>query len=138
MSDLVIHTRCLSVRDPWGTYLSMHLSRGTTRPSIIVTIATRDTSLDNSNHRGARYVPQNGTSSLSSHSFSTHITLFTIMSQNNANDMFTQIRRYHHFHNIARFTTIMIQKAFQTILHYQHITHNQLFTLPFITLCFHH
>ena len=47
MSDLVIHTRCLSVRDPWGTYLSMHLSRRTTRPSI------------SSNLRGARYVPRN-------------------------------------------------------------------------------
>ena len=47
MSDLVIHTRCLSVRDPWGTYLSMHLSRRTTRPWI------------NSKLRGARYVPRN-------------------------------------------------------------------------------
>ena len=60
MSSLTIHTRCLSVRDPWGTYLSMHLSRRTTRPSIIVTfaaryvprniisIAARDTTLENS------------------------------------------------------------------------------------------
>ena len=47
MSFLTIHTRCLSVRDPWGTYLSMHLSRRTTRPSI------------SSNLRGARYVPRN-------------------------------------------------------------------------------
>ena len=47
MSSLTIHTRCLSVRDPWGTYLSMHLSRRTTRPSI------------SSNLRGARYVPRN-------------------------------------------------------------------------------
>ena len=47
MSFLTIHTRCLSVRDPWETYLSMHLSRRTTRPSI------------NSNLRGARYVPRN-------------------------------------------------------------------------------
>ena len=47
MSSLTIHTRCLSVRDPWGTYLSMHLSRRTTRPSIIVTFAARD------------YVPRN-------------------------------------------------------------------------------
>ena len=47
MSFLPIHTRCLSVRDPWGTYLSMHLSRRTTRPSI------------SSNLRGARYVPRN-------------------------------------------------------------------------------
>ena len=47
MSFLTIHTRCLSVRDPWGTYLSMHLSRRTTRPSIIVTFAARD------------YVPRN-------------------------------------------------------------------------------
>ena len=46
MSSLTIHTRCLSVRDPWGTYLSMHLSRRTTQPSIIVIIA-------------ARYVPRN-------------------------------------------------------------------------------
>ena len=138
MSDLMIHTRCLSVRDPWGTYLSMHLSRRTTRPSITVTIVARVRPPKDSIHHGARYVPQNGTSSLSSHSFSMHITLFTIMSQNNSNDMFTQIRGYHHFHNIAQFTTIMIQKAFQTILHYQHITHNQVFTLPFITHCFHH
>ena len=47
MSSLTIHTRCLSVRDPWGTYLSMHLWRRTTRPSI------------SSNLRGARYVPRN-------------------------------------------------------------------------------
>ena len=46
MSFLMIHTRYLSVRDPWGTYLSMHLLRHTTRPSIIVTFA-------------ARYVPRN-------------------------------------------------------------------------------
>ena len=46
MSSLTIHTRCLSARDPWGTYLSMHLSRRTTRPSIIVTFAARDTSLE--------------------------------------------------------------------------------------------
>ena len=60
------------------------------------------------------------------------------MSQNNANDMFTQIMRDDHFHNIAQFTTTstMIQQAFQIILHYQHITHNPLFTLPFITLLF--
>ena len=61
MSSLTIHTRCLSVRDPWGTYLSMHLSRRTTRPSIssnlrdaryvprnIISIAARDTTLENS------------------------------------------------------------------------------------------
>ena len=47
MSFLTIHTRCLSVRDPWGTYLSMHLSWRMTRPSI------------RSNLRGARYVPRN-------------------------------------------------------------------------------
>ena len=52
MSNIVMHVflndthRCLSVRDPWGTYLSMHLSRRMTRPSIIVTIAARDTSLE--------------------------------------------------------------------------------------------
>ena len=61
MSSLTIHTRCLSVRDPWGTYLSMHLSRRTTRPSIssnlrgaryvsrnIISVAARDTTLENS------------------------------------------------------------------------------------------
>uniref|UniRef100_A0A0V0H7K5 Putative ovule protein n=1 Tax=Solanum chacoense TaxID=4108 RepID=A0A0V0H7K5_SOLCH len=59
MSDLMIHTRCLSVRDPWGTYLSMHPSRRAIRPSKynirrgarhvpqnIVSIAARDTSLE--------------------------------------------------------------------------------------------
>ena len=45
MSFLTIHTRCLSVWDPWGTYMSMHLSRRTTQPSIIDTITARATSL---------------------------------------------------------------------------------------------
>ena len=54
--------------------------------------------------------------------------------------MFTQIMRIYHFHNTAQFTTTstMIKQIFQIILYYQHITHKQLFTLPFITLCFHH
>ena len=64
----------------WGTYLSMHLSRRTTRPSIIVTFAARDTSLEMyypsrpairpskcNIHRGARYDPRNGTSSYHKH-----------------------------------------------------------------------
>ena len=86
--------------------------------SVHASVAAHDTTLDNSNHRGARYIPRNGTSSLISHSFSMHITLVITMSRNNANDMFTQIRVYHHFHNITQFTIIMIQKALQIILHY--------------------
>ena len=44
--SLTIHTRCLYDWDPWGTYLSMHLSQRTIIPSIIVVVAARDTSIE--------------------------------------------------------------------------------------------
>ena len=93
MSDLVIHTRCLSVRDPWGTYLSMHLSRRMTRPTIIVTIAVRDTSIE-IQYPSRRAIRPSKLYILFKFSFflKAHNT-FTTMSQNNANDMFTQIMR---------------------------------------------
>ena len=61
--------------------------------SVHASIATCNTTLHNSNHCGACYVPRNGTSSLISYSLSMHITLDTIMSYNNENNSFTQIVR---------------------------------------------
>ena len=51
---------------------------------------------------------------------------------------FLTILHYEHIHNTTQFTTTstMTQQAFPTILHYEHITQNQLFTLPLITLYF--
>ena len=93
MSSLKIHTRCLSVWDLWGTYLSMHLSRRTTRPSIIVTIAARDTSLE-IQYLSWRAIRPSKWYILFKFSFflKAHNT-FTTISQNNANYMFTLILR---------------------------------------------
>ena len=59
--------RCLSIKDPWGTYLSMHLSRRTTWPFIIVTIMAAIRPSKYNIHRGARYDPRNSTSSYHNH-----------------------------------------------------------------------
>ena len=73
--------------------------------SVHASVVAHDTTLDNSNHPDARYIPQNIISIaahdtslemhsiLSTHSFSTHITLITPMPQNNADYKFTQIIR---------------------------------------------
>ena len=78
---------------PMGAYLSMHLSRRTTRPSIIVSIAARDTSLE-IQYPSRRAIRPSKWYILFKFSFflNTHNT-FTTMLQNNANDMFTQIMR---------------------------------------------
>ena len=96
MSNLVIHTRCLSVRDPWGTYLSMHLSRRTTRPSI------------SSNLRGARYVPRNiisiaarDTTLENSTPSSYHNNVSDTMQMTCSNEKWGD----NHFDNKAQFTT---------------------------------
>ena len=67
--------------------------------SVHASVAAHDTTLDNSNHRGAQYVPRNivsisacDTSLEMVHPLNAHNT-FTTISQNNANDMFTQIMR---------------------------------------------
>ena len=93
MSDLVIHTRCLSVQDPWETYLSMNLSQCTTRPSIIVTNAACDTSLE-IQYPSRRKIRPSKWYILFKFSFflKAHNT-FTTISQNNANYMFTLILR---------------------------------------------
>ena len=46
ISELMIPTRCLSLRYPWRTYMSMHPLWRAIRPSIIVTIMVSDPSLE--------------------------------------------------------------------------------------------
>ena len=111
MSFLTIHTRCLSVRDPWGTYLSMHLSRRTTRPSIISTFAARDMSLEYNIHRGARYDPRNDTSL-----YHNHVSYTMQLTCSNENEEITILITKTQF--TARNTTLtnkqQVSKSFST------------------------
>lgn len=132
MFDLVIHTRYLSVRDPRGTYLSVHSSRCATCPSIIESIAASNASLSNRIcsvpwiiyiYCGTRHVPQNCTSFLISYSSSIHITFVTTMSQNQCK---------WHVHTINEEMTISI------IMHNSQQQQQQWINKSFIPFSTHH
>ena len=94
MSFLTIHTHCLSVQDPWGTYLSIYLSRLTTLPSIIVTFTACDTSLEIWYPSRRMIRPSKW-----------YILLPQTCLKYNANDMLEWKWEDNHFDNKAQFTT---------------------------------
>ena len=125
MSSIMIHV-LPNITHP------LTLSMGSMRDICVhASIMACNTTLDNVNHHGARYVSQNIVSitvwdtSLESvyppdFLILSQFSLVTIMSQNNENDRFTQIMMRWSLSQHFTIHKTMIQQVFQTILNTSH------------------